>query len=72
VNGSPSTDPVVGWGAPDGYVYQKAYLEFFARPEVVDALLEELKNYPLVNYHIVNVSVGKENIKIKFLYFINV
>lgn len=23
VNGAPSTDPVVGWGKPDGYVYQK-------------------------------------------------
>ncbi|CAB3379925.1 Hypothetical predicted protein [Cloeon dipterum] len=54
VNGTSSSDPVVGWGAPDGYVYQKAYLEFFARPEVIYALLEELKNYPLVNYHIVN------------------
>lgn len=23
VNGKPSTDPIVGWGAPKGYVYQK-------------------------------------------------
>lgn len=23
VNGKPSTDPVVGWGRPGGYVYQK-------------------------------------------------
>ena len=23
VNGSPSTDPVVGWGSKGGYVYQK-------------------------------------------------
>lgn len=58
MNGSPSTDPIVGWGAPDGYVYQKAYLEFFARPEVVDALLEVLQQYPLVNYHIVDKTVS--------------
>ena len=26
VNGEPSTDPVVGWGAANGYVYQKVTL----------------------------------------------
>ncbi|CAF4437000.1 unnamed protein product, partial [Adineta steineri] len=29
VNGKPSSDPIVGWGTSNGYVYQKAYLEFF-------------------------------------------
>lgn len=29
VNGEPSDNEVNGWGSPDGYVYQKAYLEFF-------------------------------------------
>lgn len=23
INGKPSTDPIVGWGPPGGYVYQK-------------------------------------------------
>lgn len=29
VNGAPSADQAVGWGGPGGYVYQKAYMEFF-------------------------------------------
>ncbi|XP_005996631.1 methylenetetrahydrofolate reductase isoform X1 [Latimeria chalumnae] len=56
INGSASTDPVVGWGPSGGYVFQKAYLEFFTSSENVTALLQVLKKYePRVNYHIVNV-----------------
>ncbi|XP_043931178.1 methylenetetrahydrofolate reductase [Protopterus annectens] len=56
INGKPSTDPVVGWGPSGGYVFQKAYLEFFTSSENVAALLKVLKKYePRVNYHIVNV-----------------
>jgi methylenetetrahydrofolate reductase (NADPH) len=29
VNGASSSDAAVGWGGPGGYVYQKAYMEFF-------------------------------------------
>ncbi|CAN0302219.1 unnamed protein product [Lampetra fluviatilis] len=54
-NARPSTDPALGWGPPGGYVFQKAYLEFFASPELVSALLEVLPQYePRVNYHIIN------------------
>uniref|UniRef100_A0A8C5E114 Methylenetetrahydrofolate reductase (NADPH) n=1 Tax=Gouania willdenowi TaxID=441366 RepID=A0A8C5E114_GOUWI len=57
INGKPSTDPIVGWGPPGGYVFQKAYLEFFTSSENVTALLKILKKYePRVNYHIVNVN----------------
>ncbi|XP_027699647.1 methylenetetrahydrofolate reductase isoform X2 [Vombatus ursinus] len=56
INGKPSTDPIVGWGPSGGYVFQKAYLEFFTSSETVAALLQVLKKYELrVNYHIVNV-----------------
>ncbi|KAM9475824.1 methylenetetrahydrofolate reductase (NADPH) [Clarias gariepinus] len=56
INGKPSSDPVVGWGPPGGYVFQKAYLEFFTSSENANALLKVLKKYePRVNYHIVNV-----------------
>ncbi|KAF3859883.1 hypothetical protein F7725_000138 [Dissostichus mawsoni] len=56
INGKPSTDPVAGWGPAGGYVFQKAYLEFFTSSENVTALLKVLKKYePRVNYHIVNV-----------------
>ncbi|KAK0061314.1 methylenetetrahydrofolate reductase-like isoform X1 [Biomphalaria pfeifferi] len=56
VNGASSTDPIVGWGSPNGYIYQKAYLEFFTSKESVDALKHILPRYPLVNYHIINHS----------------
>eukprot|EP01083_Nonionella_stella_P093351 261604_1 len=39
VNGAPSTDPVIGWGNNNGYVYQKAYLEFFCSKENTERLL---------------------------------
>ncbi|XP_068094851.1 methylenetetrahydrofolate reductase (NADPH) [Hyperolius riggenbachi] len=56
VNGKPSTDPIVGWGPSRGYVFQKAYLEFFTSSEMVTALIKVLKRYePRVNYQIVNV-----------------
>jgi len=55
VNGAPSTDPLVGWGKPGGYCYQKAYLEFFTSRENADALDELLPEYsPRINYHIIN------------------
>ncbi|XP_013384814.1 methylenetetrahydrofolate reductase-like [Lingula anatina] len=54
INCVPSTDPAVGWGSHDGYIFQKAYLEFFVSKEKVDCLKEILPEYPLVNYHIVN------------------
>lgn len=54
VNCAPSADPSVGWGIPNGYIYQKAYLEFFTSREKVEALKKILPNYPLVNYHIVD------------------
>eukprot|EP00072_Mus_musculus_P056058 XP_006538682.1 PREDICTED: methylenetetrahydrofolate reductase isoform X3 [Mus musculus] len=56
INAKPSSDPVVGWGPSGGYVFQKAYLEFFTSRETVEALLQVLKTYELrVNYHIVDV-----------------
>ncbi|CAG0897498.1 unnamed protein product [Darwinula stevensoni] len=61
VNGAPSEDPVVGWGMPQGYVYQKAYLEFFTCRENVEALIQVLPKFPKINYHIINKS-GKVNL----------
>jgi methylenetetrahydrofolate reductase (NADPH) len=60
VNGRSSSDPVVGWGEKGGFVYQKAYLEFFCSPSFMRALMTVLVDYPLVNYHIVNRQ-GTEN-----------
>ena len=55
-NGVDSSDPVFGWGAPNGVIYQKAYLEFFMPRCYVKAMLESLSRHPLVNYHIVDRS----------------
>ncbi|CAF0895384.1 unnamed protein product [Adineta steineri] len=60
VNGKPSSDPIVGWGTSNGYVYQKAYLEFFTSADNIPALRAVLKNFPSVNYHFVNKS-GESN-----------
>jgi len=60
VNGVPSSDPVLGWGAPGGFVYQKAYLEFFTCPKKTEALKKILPKYPQINYHIINKSGEKD------------
>jgi len=60
VNCLPSSDKIFGWGSPGGYVFQKAYLEFFANKEDTMNLLALLQDYPSVNYHIIN-RLGNEN-----------
>ncbi|KAL0392396.1 UNVERIFIED_CONTAM: Methylenetetrahydrofolate reductase 1 [Sesamum radiatum] len=45
-----------GWGGPDGYVYQKAYLEFFCSPEKLNALVDKCKIFPSLTY----MAVSKE------------
>jgi len=44
VNGAPSSDPSIGWGGKGGYVYQKAYVEFFCQESVVQKLFEALES----------------------------
>merc|ERR1712128_186561 len=50
----PSDDPILGWGQPGGYVFQKAYLEFFTSEENVLALIQVLGRFPGVNFQVVN------------------
>lgn len=55
VNCRPSNDPIYGWGEGNGYVFQKAYLEFFTSKKNVDALKTVLETYvSRVNYHIIS------------------
>ena len=65
VNCAPSTDRKVGWGEPGGYVFQKAYLEFFTSEENVIALLQVLGRYPNVNFQVLNhdASINCTNLK---------
>ncbi|RKO95432.1 hypothetical protein CAUPRSCDRAFT_12873 [Caulochytrium protostelioides] len=55
VDGVSSQDAVFGWGPANGYVYQKAYLEFFVSAQGVDALVAQIKqSHPTVTYYAVN------------------
>ncbi|GAV67185.1 MTHFR domain-containing protein [Cephalotus follicularis] len=54
VNGERSDSLTVGWGGLGGYVYQKAYLEFFCSKEKLNALVDKCKALPSVTYMAVN------------------
>ncbi|KXS20211.1 methylenetetrahydrofolate reduct [Gonapodya prolifera JEL478] len=54
VDGVRSDDAMFGWGPRNGYVYQKAYLEFFVCPKVLDALIRRIKNVDGITYYAVN------------------
>jgi methylenetetrahydrofolate reductase (NADPH) len=53
VNAAPSSDVTFGWGSPGGYVYQKAYIEFFAPEHMVDMLFEAAKSLPSLTMYAV-------------------
>ncbi|KAJ1735400.1 methylenetetrahydrofolate reductase (NAD(P)H) met13 [Coemansia biformis] len=52
-NGAPSTDKAHGWGPANGFVYKKAYLEFFVSPRDLPGLLARLDTEPTVTYYAV-------------------
>ncbi|KAI8376932.1 methylenetetrahydrofolate reductase-domain-containing protein [Blakeslea trispora] len=54
VNGAKSSDPIYGWGPKNGYVFQKAYLEFFVSPKKLDELLEKVGKDSQVTYYAIN------------------
>ncbi len=54
VNGADSTDPYVGWGGAGGYVYQKAYVEFFSSPEKLEVIFKKLDKFPSISFRAVN------------------
>lgn len=51
VDGVKSNHPVHGWGPNNGYVYQKAYLEAFVAPEIVDELIKRIESHPDLTYY---------------------
>lgn len=59
VNGARSDDPIYGWGPRGGYVYQKAFVEFFVSPENFEELVEKIKGNPWVTYCASNRNVSK-------------
>ncbi|GIJ88780.1 hypothetical protein Asppvi_007707 [Aspergillus pseudoviridinutans] len=56
VNGVRSSHPVFGWGPKNGFVYQKAYLELFIPPYLLDELIARIEKNPDLTYH----AVGKK------------
>ncbi|KAG6579712.1 Methylenetetrahydrofolate reductase 2, partial [Cucurbita argyrosperma subsp. sororia] len=54
VNGEKSDSPSVGWGGSGGYVYQKAYIEFFCSRENLDAVVDKCRGLPSLTYMAVN------------------
>jgi len=55
INGVSSSDERFGWGPKGGFVYQKAYVEFYASPDLIKVLLGVMKQYPSLTYHAVNL-----------------
>ncbi|KAG2075773.1 methylenetetrahydrofolate reduct [Suillus decipiens] len=54
VNGARSDDPQFGWGPSNGYVYQKAYLEFFVGPRLLELLLAHIERDSNMTYYVIN------------------
>ncbi|KAF8892152.1 methylenetetrahydrofolate reductase-domain-containing protein [Infundibulicybe gibba] len=54
VNGARSDDKVFGWGPSNGYVYQKAYLEFFVNPALLSLLLTHIERDSNMTYYAIN------------------
>lgn len=69
VNGVPSDDSTVGWGGPGGYVYQKAYLEFFCSPynlKRFESILASSSSFPSLSYTAMNrAGVKASNVKLE-------
>jgi len=55
INGASSTDEKVGWGPKGGYIYQKAYVEFFTSPTNLKIFMETIKDFPSLTFHAVNL-----------------
>jgi len=54
INGVSSTDEKVGWGPKGGYIYQKAYVEFFTSPTNLKIFMETIKDFSSLTFHAVN------------------
>ena len=54
IDGISSDHPVHGWGPSNGYVYQKAYLELFISPELIETVLERIAANKDLTYYAVS------------------
>ncbi|BFZ60016.1 methylenetetrahydrofolate reductase 1 [Saitoella coloradoensis] len=51
LNAKPSADAIFGWGPKNGWVFQKAFVEFFVSPEDWRELYERLKEQPQISFY---------------------
>ncbi|KAG5458331.1 MAG: hypothetical protein BJ554DRAFT_1462 [Olpidium bornovanus] len=62
VDGVANDDPIVGWGprvrGTQGWVYQKAFVEFFVAPDRAATLLDRLRRSEKVTYYAGSLQVG--------------
>jgi len=65
INGDSSSDHAVGWGGAGGYVYQKAYLEFFTSDSNLQRLVKLAAEWPSISYTAVDLK-GKTVSNSKF------
>ena len=56
VNAARSDDAKFGWGPEDGYIYQKAYFEFFVPKELVKPLANYLDGFKTISYQAINMT----------------
>ncbi|RPB12950.1 MTHFR-domain-containing protein [Morchella conica CCBAS932] len=54
VNAAKSTDELFGWGPKGGFVFQKAFVEFFCSPDDWTALKEKLDKLEEMSYYAAN------------------
>jgi len=54
MNAVSSDEKVVTWGESGGYIYQKAYVEFFISEQKMDFFLKMFKHYPSLTFHAIN------------------
>ena len=54
VDGASSSHGIHGWGPPNGYVYQKAYLELLVSPMLIDTVLDRISKNRDFTYYAVN------------------
>jgi len=54
VNGVKSDDNVFGWGPKNGYVYQKAFVEFFVNKEILNDLIDKFSGNPWITFYTAN------------------
>eukprot|EP00359_Climacostomum_virens_P002325 CAMPEP_0204914902 /NCGR_PEP_ID=MMETSP1397-20131031/12839_1 /ASSEMBLY_ACC=CAM_ASM_000891 /TAXON_ID=49980 /ORGANISM="Climacostomum Climacostomum virens, Strain Stock W-24" /LENGTH=504 /DNA_ID=CAMNT_0052086691 /DNA_START=280 /DNA_END=1794 /DNA_ORIENTATION=+ len=50
VNAARSSDPNIGWGPENGYVYQRAFVEFFCKTTLLDEVIGVFNEYPTISY----------------------